>query len=317
MPQPGQEVKPITTPGRKANQRNDAPQFGLVKSIPQQKSNAEPLSAERKDETITNPKSTKEQVTSDSQQSPTVTGDQSKAEQKVTGNDVDVAKKVGEEQKSDIKPDKKSSIPKIGGGFNKGLSLSLVGAPDMSNVKFTNSDKVGFNVGALIGYRFSQKWSVSTGLLYTRKNYTAEGKDFNPPKGTWIDNVRLDEVEGYCKMYDIPVNIRYDLTNGNKHRYFVSTGLSSYLMKKEDYHYYYQYTNGSPGYRHRSGNSTARHWASIVNISAGFEQKIGRRFSLQAEPYFKIPLTGVGFGNLKLNSYGVYLSTRIDAKRGR
>ena len=35
VPQPGQEVKSITTRGRKANQRNDAPQFGLVKSIPQ------------------------------------------------------------------------------------------------------------------------------------------------------------------------------------------------------------------------------------------------------------------------------------------
>lgn len=206
----------------------------------------------------------------------------------------------------------KTKKPASTDGFKKGLTLGVIGAPDMSNVKFTNTNKVGFNAGIQIGYRFADRWTVNTGVIFTRKNYTAHGKDFSAPKGTWLDNVTLDEVEGYCNMFDIPVNVRYDLSTGHKHRYFVSTGLSSYLMKKESYHYYYQYTNGTPGYRSREFNSDERHLFSILNVSAGFERKISKRMSVQAEPYFKVPLTGLGYGNLKLNSYGIYFSLRYN-----
>ena len=210
---------------------------------------------------------------------------------------------------------KKSSAAKKKPGFKKGFEIGLVAAPDMSTVKFTNTDKVGYNVGLQLGYRFSQRWSVNTGVVYTRKNYTSQGKDFNPPKGSWLDNVKLDMVTGNCFMFDIPLNVRYDLNNSDKHRFFVSTGLSTYLMKKEEYHYHYQYPNGSPGYRYRSFPSSENHFLSILNVSAGFEKKVSNRLSVQAEPYFKIPLAGVGYGNLKLNSYGMNFLLKFHAGR--
>jgi hypothetical protein len=206
-------------------------------------------------------------------------------------------------------PEKKS-VAKVKTAFNKGLELGLVGSPDMSNVKFSHTDNIGFSAGVQIGYRFSKRLSVNTGLLYTGKNYTTRGRDFTPPKGTWLDNVLLEEVEGNCFMFDIPLNIRYDLNTGNKHRYFVSTGLSTYLMKNEHYDYYYRYANGSTGNRYRSHASTERYWFSILNFSAGFEKSLSKKVSLQVEPYFKIPLQGVGYGNLQLNSYGMFFSLK-------
>jgi Outer membrane protein beta-barrel domain len=226
--------------------------------------------------------------------------------------------KIAEQLNTDsatASPLKKSTISKNNQGFKKGFELGLVGGPDMSNVKFKNTDKVGYNVGVQLGYRLSDRWSVHTGVLYTRKNYTSNGDDFHPPKGTWLDNIKLEEVEGSCFMFDIPLNVRYDLNTHNKHRYFVSTGLSSYLMKEEDYHYYYQYANGGPGYRHRSYSSTEYHWLSILNISAGYEKKLSSRLSLQVEPYLKIPLSGVGYGSIQLNSYGMYFSLKYHAKK--
>ena len=200
-------------------------------------------------------------------------------------------------------------------GFKKGLHIGVVVAPDMSNVRFTHTDKVGYNIGLQFGYRMSERWSVNTGLIYTRKNYTSQGKDFNPPKGSWLDNVTLDMVSGYCDMFDIPLNVRYDLNNGRRQRFFVSSGLSTYLMKKEEYHYHYQYPNGNPGYRYRSSSSDENHFMSVLNISAGFERKISNRFSVQAEPYLKIPLAGLGYGNLRLNSYGMYFHLKFNAKK--
>lgn len=205
---------------------------------------------------------------------------------------------------------KKVAASKNKGSFQKGVEIGLVVAPDMSNVKFSNSDKVGFNVGIQLGYRLSQRWSINSGIFYTRKNYTSRGKDFHPPKGLWFDNIQLDKVKGSCFMFDIPLNVRYDLNNSTNHRFFVNTGLSTYLMKKENYHYYYRYTNGNPGYRYRSYPSQKQYWISILNISAGFEKRLNKHFALQAEPYLKVPLKGVGFGNLQLNSYGMYFSLK-------
>jgi len=215
--------------------------------------------------------------------------------------------------KTETSPDslsKNVSTPRTKTAFKKGLEIGLVVAPDMSTVKFTNTDNIGFNYGIQLGYRVSQRFTINTGMLYTRKNYTSLGKDFQPPKGSWLDNVNLDMVEGNCFMFDIPLNIRYDLNTSSNHRYFLSSGLSTYLMKKENYHYQYRYPNGNPGYRYRSYPSSEHHLLSILNISAGFEKKLNKQFTLQAEPYLKIPLQGIGYGNIQLNSYGMYFSLK-------
>ena len=42
-----------------------------------------------------------------------------------------------------------------------------------------------------------------------------------------------------------------------------------------------------------------------MNISAGYEIKAGTKNYLRFEPYYKIPLMGVGTGSLPLSSAGV------------
>lgn len=193
----------------------------------------------------------------------------------------------------------------------KGLQIGLVAGPDMSNVKFTDMDKAGYNIGLQVSYRFSDRWSVNTGLLYTRKNYTAQGKDFTKPNNSWWQNKDLHGAQGYCAMFDIPLNIRYDFSVNKKQRWFASAGASSYIMTNEDYTYDYAYT-GSSTIRQTTwkSDSTSTYLFSILNVSAGFERALNKRFSLQAEPYFKLPLKGLGYGKLDLNSYGIYFSVK-------
>ena len=70
-----------------------------------------------------------------------------------------------------------------------------------------------------------------------------------------------------------------------------------------DYHYAYPRPMYSHQYR-RSG----RHLASTLNVSAGYERQLGGGFSLQIEPYLKLPLAGVGWGSVRLFSTGLHLS---------
>jgi hypothetical protein len=42
-----------------------------------------------------------------------------------------------------------------------------------------------------------------------------------------------------------------------------------------------------------------------LNFSAGYEQYLGKLGSLRIEPYLRIPLAGMGTGNLPITSAGL------------
>ena len=110
-------------------------------------------------------------------------------------------------------------------------------------------------------------------------------------------------------MWDIPVNVRYNIAPRKSSNFFASAGLSSYLMKEEDYNYFYYY-NGNPVNRFRSYYTDDKQWFSVLNLSVGYERKISKTLSLQAEPFFKQPLKGIGFGSVKLNTTGFFISAK-------
>lgn len=192
---------------------------------------------------------------------------------------------------------------------SRAINIGITGGFDKSTVKFTHGDNIGYNIGIMGGYQFSKHWSAYTGLIYTKKNYTLNGEDYHPPKHYWTQYVQLDLVDGYCRMWELPVQARYTFNPGAKTPFFASAGLSSYFMKKQGYTYYYK-NNNMPYTADWTNDSTFNHVFSILNLSAGFEKRIGTHMNLQIEPYAKIPLGGVGFGNIRLSSYGINLTVQ-------
>lgn len=189
------------------------------------------------------------------------------------------------------------------------FTVGLVTGPDLSNVNFRFNDKPGYNAGIRLSWQFAPRFAVSTGAVYTKKNYSAIGNDYHPPKGYWTNYVTIDKVIGSCWMIDVPLEIRYDLHAGNSSKWFVSSGLSTYLMNKEDYEYHYM-NNGQYTVRRWINDEHSSYILSVANLSAGYEQMVGKHISVQAEPYLKVPLSGVGFGKMQMNSYGLNISIR-------
>ncbi|HYJ38076.1 MAG TPA: hypothetical protein VEV87_05645, partial [Chitinophagaceae bacterium] len=106
-------------------------------------------------------------------------------------------------------------------------------------------------------------------------------------------------------------NARFNAVRKKSSNIFFSAGLSSYLMKEENYSFFYHY-NGVPTTRERTYDANSEYLFSILNVSAGYEKKLSRAFSMQVEPFFKQTLSGVGFGEISLNSAGVYFSLRYN-----
>jgi hypothetical protein len=151
----------------------------------------------------------------------------------------------------------------------------------------------------------SKKFAIETGLLLDHKKYQSDGRYFSTEKLDW-PHVSILELSGYCNMYEIPVNLRYNVSANTNRTWFANLGLSSYLMKKENYDYDYErygvYANGNKEYKNTTNN-----WLSVAHLSIGLQKKIGPVGDLRIEPYVKLPLNGVGIGSMPLTSTGIYL----------
>lgn len=198
--------------------------------------------------------------------------------------------------------------------FQKGLSLRVVATPDLS---FISSSEMLKNprlaLGVMLEHRFARRWSIQLGVIKSDKVYTATGEQYKWPEIWNAQKARPTEVAANCKVLDIPINIRFDVLEGRRSRWFVSSGVSSYKMMNERYDYTYP-PHSYPKWMNWEG-STGNYWMGILNASVGVERQIGRNFSLQVEPFWKIPMAEVGFGKIKLQTSGFFISAKYRLPR--
>jgi hypothetical protein len=243
-------------------------------------------------------------------------------QQNIKADSSALTEKTGIRQETAEKTDSAGGVPKsaanpaasnstVNLSPQKRLEISAVFGPDFSNVGFVSPDKTGLNIGIIVGYRFTERLSVQTGLLYSQKHYTAVGDSYKGYPGyiTGNPNLKMKWVQANCFMWDVPVNIRYDWLLKKKQRAFASVGVSSYFMNKEDLHYYYSYYN-NPAYKAWVNEENRSFWMSALNLSIGFEQRISHVLSIQAEPFMKVPVREIGSGKIELNSFGIFLSLK-------
>ena len=196
--------------------------------------------------------------------------------------------------------------------FRNNLFFSVSAGPDFSMVGVHNAGKVQMAYGAGLGYKISEKFSLRTGFYAARKVYSADPDDYEPSYNASQSYPNLKNIDANCKVYEIPVTVDYTISKTQKQSWFVSAGLSSLIMKEETYDFYFK-PNYSPTYVVYSKTITNenKHYFSQLNLSGGYTRNINQNISLQAEPYMKIALDGVGLGNINLNSGGVLFSAII------
>ncbi|WP_373399114.1 outer membrane beta-barrel protein [Algoriphagus halophilus] len=202
----------------------------------------------------------------------------------------------------DIKKVSKQGKKQFGGKFN----ISVQVAPDISAIQIDQFRKAGNMAGLGIEYFIQSKLSISTGVYYSYKPYSGD-QGYHSNYG-----YEPTYVIGACDLLDIPLNLRYYPFEGKVQRIFISAGVSSYLMLKEKYELeYYNEDTGYPYTRELEVKGANQHFLGIANISVGYERKLGRQISLQVEPYFKVPFSGVGEGDVSLKSTGIFIGLKF------
>lgn len=220
-------------------------------------------------------------------------------------NDTKDTKTVAQKQQN-----KKQKTPKI--------YLSLLAAPDFSRVKNASVKHVGISAGVSAGYNISKHFAVELAALYSKKHYESDYKYFNNSKTNWPSNAQISGLRGTCQMIELPVTLRYNFNILHKNKFFAGAGLSSYNMKKESYDYAYSYSSGYGGTvqreAYRSYNNSSKNWLSVLQLSAGWQRGLGKKIALRVQPYYNIPLKGVGIGSLPISGAGVLAGFTVPIK---
>jgi len=192
---------------------------------------------------------------------------------------------------------------------NSFVYAGLMAAPDLSTVKFQHMDGVGTTFSLMLGYQFNKKWAVETGVSVDRKKYYTSAEYFDK-KG--LSGIRQGweptDMDGTCYMWEIPINVRYNFSQNDKTSWFATAGLSTYFMTSENYNYQYNYYTpwgSGTGTSNLDVKKPSNYWFSIINLSAGYEHRIGKIGNLRIEPYLRIPMSGLGTGKLNILSSGL------------
>ena len=189
--------------------------------------------------------------------------------------------------------------------FKNNFGVTLSAGPFLSGVNINNTGKINIDYGAGLSYAISKKFRIRTGFYKSKKIYSVEGYDYHFPDGSGGNYDNLLSVDANCNVDEIPFNLYYNFGKKRNHNWFVSAGLSSYLMKKESYEYYYKTISGEIYSNDMTIKNKNKNLFSVLNLSAGYQHTFNKQFSIMAEPYINLPLSGIGAGKVKLNSGGV------------
>lgn len=196
---------------------------------------------------------------------------------------------------------------------NSRFGIRLAIAPDANAVENLGDFAFGKSAGILFEYNLAKRFTLQTGAIYTYKQYTTGIENYHAWAKNWSYRPVLPtSVAGDCKILDIPINIRYNVFMKPKNTWFVSAGVSSYLMLTENYEYYYPESATVPTNfpRNVSWKRDDDYFMSTLNLSFGFEKRINQHIAIQAEPYLKTPLKEVGRGKVNLYSSGILFSLK-------
>ena len=198
--------------------------------------------------------------------------------------------------------------------IDRPLTIGLSVSPDFASVHSVAGDRPGRSIGLTVDYQILDGLYIGTGLLLTRKNYTANPNNYHAPMDYYrpASQHKIDLIKGSFDMLEVPLNLRYDFRANSSTVFFVSGGVSSYLLTSEHSQYYFDFFGRQEcqNFDSRLEPKSRNYLFSAVNLSMGVETGLSNSLSLLVAPYVKIPTRGMGMGQVQITSLGLNFSLR-------
>lgn len=198
-----------------------------------------------------------------------------------------------------LKTDNKKAV-KLS-GFHPQYALTVLASSNFNGVGSFSNSEMGTAGGFLFSAGVTKKLTISIGAVYAYTPYSTEFYNYHTSYKFKTDP---QTVNADCRVLDIPLNVDYKFAVKGKNAFSVGSGLSTYIMLREDYHY--NYANYNPyALTDVAIVNKNRHFLGVLNLEATYQRQLNTKLSLAVQPYVKLPLTDIGGGQVKLQSTGV------------
>jgi len=196
------------------------------------------------------------------------------------------------------------AIDPIKGKKNNYFTLSLIAGIESNTVEESTFCVPKGRIGLHLDSYFADKYAVSLGVNFSRKEYVAQGESYKAPKGFWSKGTVPETVKAHCDVLEIPLYASFFSNGYAKKSWFISVGLNTFFMLEEQYQYNYRVPDASLRQKWSTQN-TNRHWFSLGEVSTGYHMPFANKSSLAIGPYLQLPITGIGHGQIKVLTIGV------------
>ena len=200
--------------------------------------------------------------------------------------------------------------------INRSLAFGIVGGPDYASVSSVSGQRPGSTIGVTVDYQFLNHLYIGTGLLFSRKIFTAFPEDYHVPHG-YYDSTGMamgggvNVVKGTFNMLEVPLSLRWDFNTSDNSLFFIGVGTSSYFFTRQNCGYYYNFYNPrTPSYKNITYSNQPSSLFASIDFSAGAEFGISNSLSVLFGGYVKTPTRGIGFGQVDLTSVGLTFGLR-------
>ncbi len=196
----------------------------------------------------------------------------------------------------------KVEVKKTGtSSFHPLFAITALASSEINGVGSFQSASKGTNIGLMFTAGV-KKLSLSTGVNYSVKPYSLP---FSQYTTTYKFKSKPEYVNADCRVLDIPINIGYQVYNKSGNKITMGTGISSYIMMHESYTYDYGDLAKVYGPSYYAVQGKGKYMFSIMNLQATYERKINSNVGLSLQPYFKIPLSAIGYSHVKVQTFGI------------
>lgn len=190
-----------------------------------------------------------------------------------------------------------------------GLSFSL--GPENNTVNGLGSGKTNLNGGVLLQANFNEKFILRSGILYVAKNYNANAQQYSFQTKPYY---QINNITAICDVVELPFTAGFLIAKSKKGAFYLNTGLSSFLMIREQYTWQYNANASQPDHVIIKNNAN-QHFLSVLELSSTYQFKVNGKINLGISPYVKLPLGGIGEGAVKLRSTGINLNYNYDFRK--
>ncbi len=188
----------------------------------------------------------------------------------------------------------------------KGIYAGLLYSFDNTSERKERHNEKGesFGISFLIGYKFSDKIALESGLSFQNREYYSNGNNFN--KSILGATGNITTIESENSFFELPINIRYNFFNQKKFSLFSCAGTSSFFINKEKYEY--EQENGGVYTKDQiEFSSTTTNIFATINFSVGCEYHFKTLGSLRLQPYYNLPTKSFANSGLSFVSKGVQI----------